>query len=93
MADTRLLLDGLENYRTSLQRHLSMMQAEFQHLQGRWQAFSAVYAGDAANEFKPIWHGTSARFDEYILRAKAIVRLLDERIEQLRKVNREEGVS
>jgi hypothetical protein len=92
MADTRILLQGLIDYRSSLERHLSSLQTEFRTVQSRWRAFSSVFAGDAADEFKPGWTQTEARFDEYLARTTAIARMLDERIESLREANRREGI-
>jgi uncharacterized protein YukE len=92
VADTRVLLEGLTQYRTSLERHLSTLQGEFDAVQSRWHVFSAVYDGDAADEFKSHWAHTVARFSEYIARTTAIARMLDERIEYLREVNRREGL-
>lgn len=92
MADTRRLLEGLVEYRGSLERHLSSLQSEFKAVQSRWRAFSAVFAGDAADEFKPGWAQTEARFSEYIARTTAISRMLDRRIESLREANRREGL-
>lgn len=92
MADSRLLLNGLVEYRSSLERHLSSLRTEFDALQSRWNAFSAVYEGDAADEFKPGWAQTTARFNEYITRTTAIARMLDNRIEHLREANKREGI-
>lgn len=92
MADSRVLLYGLVEYRTSLERHLSSLRTEFDALQSRWHAFSAVYEGDAADEFKPGWAQTTARFNEYIARTTAIARMLDNRIEYLREANKREGL-
>lgn len=92
MADTRVLLSGLKAYRSSLGRHLTQLRTEFQALQGRWQAFSAVFAGDAADEFKPGWANTTASFEEYIARTTAISKMLDERIQRLEEANRQEGI-
>ncbi|MBX2998824.1 MAG: hypothetical protein KF893_09970 [Caldilineaceae bacterium] len=92
MADTRILLEGLIEYRASLSRHLSTLQSEFEAVQSRWQVFSAVYDGDAADEFKSYWTQTVGRFNEYITRTTRIAHMLDERIDHLREVNRREGI-
>ena len=92
-ANTRLLLNGLKAYRQSLDRHLNGLQAEFASLQSRWHAFSAVFAGDAADEFKPGWARTTASFTEYMSRTQAIAKMLDERIEYLEEANRAIGLS
>lgn len=90
MADTRLLLDGLVEYRSRLEKHLQQLNADFQHLENEWRAFSVVYEGDAANQFRSYWQRTVDNFKEYIERTQRIARLLEERIQHLEKVNRTE---
>ena len=92
MADTRLLLNGLVEYRASLARHLQELRDEFQALELRWGAFSTVYDGDAAQEFKEHWARTTSNFAEYLERTTHISRILDERIDALREANRPDGV-
>jgi len=91
MADTRKLLQGLENYQKQLLQHVTQIQQDYQHLEGRWHAFRDVYAGDAADQFKPGWEQTAQGFREYLLQTKQIMSILEERIESLRKVNQEEN--
>jgi len=86
--DTRILLAGLEEYRTSLQRHLIELRTEFSQLENRWHSFSGVYEGDAADQFRAQWLRTTERFREYVQRTEAIAAILDERIDHLREVNR-----
>lgn len=90
MADTRILLAGLEEYHRVLDTHLSKLTDEFQHLTGTWQRFSACYEGDAADQFREGWSRTSQRFQEYIEQTQRISSVLDERIEHLRLANRTE---
>lgn len=91
--DTRILLNSLKAYRKSLERHLNNVQAEFDALQARWYAFDAVYAGDAAEEFKKGWALTTANFQEYLSRVQAISKMLDGRIEHLEDANRPTGLN
>lgn len=91
MADTRLLLAGLIEYRAALERHVQSLRAEYDGLDIRWRAFASVYDGDAADQFKYGWDRTSHRFQYYLERTHAISQILDERIEALRQVNQEEG--
>jgi len=90
--DTRLLLQGLEDYRKALDRHLKKLDTEFHVLEQRWVALNAVYTGDAADEFRKYWMVTIARFNEYITRTRRISEMLDERIEALQEFNRSEGL-
>jgi len=91
VANTRLLLNGLEEYRAALRRHLIEVRTEFDGLQRRWHIFSAVYEGDSADQFRSYWLRTVARFEEYVQRGEAIADILDERIEHLREANRTES--
>lgn len=90
--DTRLLLRGLEDYSKSLKRHINKTNTEFRELEQRWHALNAVYTGDAADEFRRYWLGTTSRFNEYLTRSKKIAAMLDERIESLREYNRRNGL-
>ena len=91
MTDSRILLAGLEEYHRVLGKHLSNLAGEFQQLDNSWRQFSAVYEGDAADQFREGWIRTAQRFQEYIEQTQKISVLLDERIEQLRAVNKTEG--
>ena len=91
MVDTRKLLFGLENYQKRLQQHLAQLQKEYQQLERRWHVFRDVYAGDAADQFKPGWELTSRGFSEYLLETQQIRNILTDRIESLRKVNQKES--
>jgi uncharacterized protein YukE len=91
MADARKLLRGLEDYQKHLLQHVTQLQQEYQHLEGRWHAFRDVYAGDAADQFKPGWEQTAQGFREYLQQTKQIMSILEERIESLRKANQKEN--
>lgn len=91
MTDTRQLLTGLVEYRNSLERHLEQLAPEYQQLNGRWQAFSAVSEGDYANQFRAGWLRTGSQFELYINQSQKIIALLNERITALEEVNRSEG--
>lgn len=90
MANSRILLAGLEEYRRVLGQHLSKLTAEYQQLDNSWRQFSVVYEGNAADQFREGWIRTSQRFQEYIEQAQKISAVLDERIESLRAVNQTE---
>ncbi len=91
MADSRVLLAGLEEYRRVLERHLSQLTAEYQLLESNWRQFNAVSEGDYADQFRGGWMRTSQRFQEYIEQTQQINIVLNERIEHLRQLNRAEG--
>lgn len=90
-ANTKVLLAGLEEYYQSLQRHLSQLQQDFQQLDRRWRAFSAVYEGDAADQFRAGWQRSTAMFQDYVNQTQRIAKILEERIASLRETNKPEG--
>jgi hypothetical protein len=90
VADSRILLAGLEEYRRVSGQHLSQLITEFQQLDNTWRQFSAVAEGDYADQFRAGWIRTSERFQEYIEQTQRICALLDERIEHLRNLNKTE---
>lgn len=77
------LLTGLKEYRLSLERHSQLVSAEYQQVEQRWQGFSSVYEGTAANVFRSNWIRTQVGFEEYISAVQRISRLLDQRISAL----------
>ena len=91
MADSRILLAGLREYHVSLERHLAQLRTEFDSLQNRWYAFSTVYEGDAADQFRAGWLRTVSRFQEYINQTQQISSILEKRIERLEEANRTES--
>lgn len=91
MADSRMLLSGLIEYRRVLGEHLQTLTANYQQLETDWNRFSSVYEGNAADQFRQGWMRTAQRFREYLEQTRRISDLLDERIEHLRSVDRAEG--
>lgn len=89
--DTRVLLAGLEEYSRTLEGHSSRLRVEFDHLDGRWQAFSGVYEGEAADQFRAGWARTAQNFQEYLQQTERIQAVLRERIEALRDADRAES--
>jgi hypothetical protein len=88
MTDMRALLAGLEEYRQSVEQHLEVVHEDFDEVSHYWLALSECFAGNAADEFRPIWEVASQRFREYVERWTAIVRVLGERIDSLRQAER-----
>lgn len=86
--NTTQLLQGLDTYQQSLERHLARLTEEFDHLNKRWQALSAVYQGAAADDFRTHWIRTSVGFEEYSHTTARINILLQERIDALRRLDR-----
>jgi hypothetical protein len=89
--DTRVLLAGLKDYKSSLERHLVSLNSEYQQLENRWIAFNREAEGDYADQFRGGWLKTQFQFKEYILRSQLIKAMLEERINFLEEVNRQEG--
>jgi len=85
MADTRRLLSGLIEYQSALDRHVQSLRQEFDELDLRWQSFSMVYDGDAADQFKYGWDRTTDRFRYYLERTQAIARVLESVCEAIKR--------
>ena len=88
--DTRLLLVGLREYHQSLEQHIAQLNSEYAQLEQRWRGFNAVAEGDYADQFRSGWMHTHARFQDYINQSEKIKALLNERIDALEAVNRQE---
>lgn len=86
--NTTRLLEGLDVYQSSLERHLIQLRNEFDHLSNHWHGLSAVYEGMAADDFRAHWLRTCAGFDEYVQATGRINALLQERIDALRDLDR-----
>jgi len=82
------LLVGLIDYRDAVSKHVQRLEDEFALLSREWMRFESVYEGDAAHEFKNLWHRTSANFQEYAERSRRILAMLEERITFLQEADR-----
>lgn len=91
MANSTILLRLLEDYSRVLERHSDSLKIEFNSLDSRWQQFSGVYEGEAAEQFRAGWIRTTHNFEEYIEQTERIHLLLEERIEALREADRAES--
>lgn len=89
--NTAVLLAGLEEYHKQLTKHISQMEQEYQQLERQWLAFSRVYEGNAAEQFRSGWKRTTDGFRVYVDEGRSISKVLQERIDSLREVNRAEG--
>jgi hypothetical protein len=92
MADTRSLLAGLEAYHRTVERHAASLHEDFTEVSRYWMVLNECFAGNAADEFRPIWENTSQRFQEYVEHTTAVLRALSERIESLREADRAIGL-
>jgi uncharacterized protein YukE len=91
MANSTILLAGLEEYHRRMEQHMSRLEQEYQELDKRWQAFSGVYEGNAAEQFRAGWRRTGDGFRVYVEQSQRIMRVLEGRIAALREANRAEG--
>jgi uncharacterized protein YukE len=89
--DARVLLQGLEEYYRALARHSIYLKLEYNHLDARWQQFSSIYEGDAADQFRAGWSRTHQNFSEYMEQTERISKVLEERIEALREADKTES--
>lgn len=87
--NTTVLLTGLREYDASLKRHTAQLRTEYESLEGRWRAFSTVYEGAAADQFRAHWERTASAFREYIDRTQKIEKILEERIGFLNQANQQ----
>lgn len=91
MADTTILLAGLEEYCRRLEQHMSRLEQEYHDLDKRWQTFSRAYEGNAAEQFRTGWRRTGEGFSVYLEQSRKILHILEQRINALREANRAEG--
>jgi ketosteroid isomerase-like protein len=83
--DGRTLLNGLIEYRDSLERHLARLLADFTEMEQRSMTCMRVYEGGDADEFWAHWRRTTDDFREYQIRTMAILPMLNERIQALER--------
>ena len=93
MPDMRALHSGLDAYHASLTRHVASLATEFDDVSRVWSALDECFAGNAADEFRPIWEGASKRFHDYTEHTSSILRVLSARIESLSLAERNTGLS
>jgi len=87
--NTTVLLQGLREYDQSLKRHVADVRTEYLSLEERWQAFSAVYQGTAADQFRAHWERTASAFRNYIDQTQKIEKILEQRIEFLSQADQQ----
>ena len=93
MADSKQLLAGLEDYQKALKLHAERMDVEFTHLLKVWESLYEHFQGNAADEFEPVWNGTSKMMKDYFEHTRVLSRVLEERIDELREFDRTIGLS
>lgn len=82
-------LNGLYEYRESLEKCLEHLHEAHENIVREWVAFERLYEGDAAREFKDLWRRATTNFEEYLERSQDMMSLLDERITFLQTANRD----
>ena len=83
MTDSRLLLQGLKEYHSSLKKHMKHTQNNFRDLQNRWHILRQVYYGEGADQLQLHWKQTVEKIEDYLTSTVRISVFLDERIESL----------
>ena len=91
MADTRVLLDRLREYRAGLKAQLGRLSDELQQLEAARAALDSVFEGDGAEEFRQSWQRTADRFRIYIEEGTLLANGLDARIADLETANVAQG--
>jgi hypothetical protein len=84
MAET-LLLATLGEYGRQLQLHLANLRERHQHLESAWVRLREVYEGEGAEVFSEAFEAASARFADYASHGTEVARLLDLKVEELRR--------
>jgi|GEM_PF-3014123 uncharacterized protein YukE len=92
MTNSRLLLQGLKEYHSSLKMHKENTQKKFQYLQNRWHILMQVYQGEGADQLQSHWKKTVENFNEYLNSTIRIFDFLDERIKALVFYERSETI-
>jgi len=88
--DMTRLLRGLVDYNRTLVRHNDRVQEAFTTLEGSLKRLQAVYEGAAARAFKSRFDRTQKALNDYIKGATAIHKVLEERIEHLKRADQQE---
>lgn len=88
MADVTRLLAVLTDYHAVLSDQHRCITEAHNELSGRFQALNEVYEGAGASEFKAGWGRVRATFDAYSEGVPSVLALLDDKIEQLRRLDR-----
>ena len=91
MYNSKILLNSLIEYKSSLEKHCNSLEAEFKTLEKCWNLFKKSAEGDYIRQFSSNWEKTQSQFNEYISRSKKILELLDSRIENLKIFSGEQG--
>lgn len=86
MANVDLLLQNLRDYRNVLRLQVQRMRDGYNEVEKRWGNFSAVYEGNAAEQFRDGWLRTVRKFNEYMDVSERILIVLDAKIEELEKL-------
>lgn len=80
------LREGLGQYNDSLRQHLNLLKNDFDTLRNFYVQFANEYEGQAADQFKASWEGTSAWFESYMNLSQQLSNTLQERIDKLENV-------
>lgn len=87
-ADTRRLLQGLEEYHLALEQQKVVFREELDSLRNAWIALSEVYEGTAAEQFRAAWERTSSQLEDYLRTIEGLDPILLRRIDALREADR-----
>lgn len=87
-ADPVRLAQALRAYRQAVATHVARIDEQHQRLTKAHAGLRGGYTWQAAQEFNGHFLRTSQAFEEYVIGAKAVDRLLEERIEALDRLGR-----
>jgi len=88
MTNITELIHALNDYQSTLSRHLVSTRERFEIVERSWIALSDCYAGQGAEEFRPEWEKTATRFNEYLDYSAQLSILLEQKSKQLKQADR-----
>ncbi len=88
MADVSRLVGLLQDYHTVLTDQRRRVGEAHRALAERYGALDRVYEGEGAAEFKSAWRQADEAFEAYTEGVPAVLSLLSDKIEHLRRLDR-----
>lgn len=86
--DITWLAGALSNYQQVLEQNLSRIRAAHTELTQSYGALKEEYDGEGAREFAASWESAGSAMLAYVDGVPALIRLLEEKIEQLGRIDR-----
>lgn len=84
--DVDKLREGLNDYRSELERQREQLSAQHAHIQRCFDALFTIYGGRMSEELQHNWSRTSQWFEAYVERTHRLDRFMVERAENLKEL-------